>query len=106
MHHQATRFQYHSRGNESRCKLFITEETRFRDFGKVFAGTNQQSESTHENLLLTLPRKNRTNPVTTHAALNKVSLPRSGNEVGMITYPSRGIAPNAAKEQNMTKPEI
>ena len=61
---------------------------------------------THENLLLTLPKRNNTNPVIMHAALNKISLPSSGNEVGITTYPSKGIAPNVAKEQNMTKPEI
>ena len=70
-------------------------------------GLVEETQSvTYENLLLTLPNRNRTNPVTMHAALNRVSLPSAGNEVGMITYPSRGNAPKVAKEQNMTKPRI
>lgn len=59
---------------------------------------------TYEKLLLIEPSRNRTKPVTTHAAWNKTSGPNSGKLNGMITYPNSGIAPKDAKEQNMTKP--
>jgi hypothetical protein len=64
----------------------------------------QLEDGTHANLLFTLPSRNRTNPVTTHADLNNTSLPSSGNESGMMTYPKSGMAPKAAKERNMMTP--
>lgn len=68
---------------------------------------NLQSEKkyvTYETLLFRLPKKNSTRPVTAQAALNKTCSSRSGKEAGMTAYPSSGIAPNAAKEQNMITP--
>jgi hypothetical protein len=60
---------------------------------------------TYENLLLRLPKKNKTMPVTMHAEVKRTLLSRPGKDAGIITYPSKGMAPNSAKEQNMTQPE-
>jgi hypothetical protein len=60
---------------------------------------------THPNLLLRLPKKKSTTPVTPQAAPNNCSDEASGNKPGNTTYPRMGKAPNVANDKNMTMPE-
>lgn len=65
-----------------------------------------RKHNTYLNILFTQPIPNNTNPVTTHAAVNKISSPNVGNNDGITTYPINGNDPKVAKEQNIANPSF
>lgn len=58
----------------------------------------------YQNVLLTLPKKNRTMPVTPQAPRNNSVSDMKGKKDGKTRYPTSGKAPKKAKEQNMMTP--
>lgn len=53
---------------------------------------------------MTLPKKNNTSPVTTHALMNSESSLMPGNADGKMAYPNNGKVPKNANDENIITP--